>query len=36
MQRKLARDITYQQLFENNRQWAAAMSVLAPPRRYRR
>src|SRR5881628_317114 len=25
MQRKQARDITYQQLFENNRQWAAAI-----------
>ena len=25
MQRKKARDITYQQLFENNRQWAAAI-----------
>lgn len=27
MQRKQARDITYQQLFENNRQWAAAISA---------
>jgi carbonic anhydrase len=27
MQRKKARDITYQQLFENNRQWAAAISA---------
>lgn len=27
MRRKQARDITYQQLFENNRQWAAAISA---------